>query len=61
MDRTILKMIVAMAFGFGFWYIIFFFLTMLPSPLDWHWVTKSVYLFLSVIAAEGIFKGLNGQ
>jgi hypothetical protein len=32
----------------------FFFITKEPNLLDWHWLTKIVYLFFSFSSAEGI-------
>jgi hypothetical protein len=45
-------------FAFGFWYLMFFFLTKEPNLIEWHWLTKIVYLFFSFASAEGVVKGI---
>ncbi len=41
-------------FGFGFWYLIFWFVSNEPNMFVWHWVTKIVYLFFGFSSTTGI-------
>lgn len=44
--------------GFGFWYLIFWFISNEPNLFAWHWVTKVCYLLFSFSATTGIINGL---
>jgi len=57
--KSILLLIISVLFGFGIWYVIFWFVSNESNLFMWHWVTKIVYLILSFAASEGIFKGVN--
>lgn len=57
--KSILLLIISVLFGFGIWYVIFWFVSNESNLFMWHWVTKIVYLILSFTASEGIFKGVN--
>jgi hypothetical protein len=58
MFRNILIVILCLVFGFGFWYLIFWFLTSDPKMISWHWATKIVYLFLSFASTQGSIDAL---
>ena len=51
-------MIFSFVFGFGFWYLIFWFLTNEPNLFMWHWLTKTLYLVFSFSSLGGIIKGI---
>ena len=59
MIKFVLIMILSIVFGFGFWYLIFWFITTDPNLFLWHWVTKTIYLIFSMAASQGIFQGLS--
>jgi len=52
--KIFLILLASIMFGFGFWYLMFVFITKEPNLLEWHWLTKIVYLFFSFSSAEGI-------
>ena len=56
--KTILLFLVGIIIGFGFWYIIFWFITTEPNLLLWHWATKIVYLFFAFASMSGILDAL---
>jgi hypothetical protein len=56
--KTILLFAFGLLFGFGFWYLIFWFITVEPNLFVWHWVTKIVYLFFSFASTSGVINGL---
>ncbi len=58
MIKFVLVMILSIIFGFGFWYLIFWFITTSPNLFLWHWVTKIIYLIFSMAASQGIFQAL---
>jgi hypothetical protein len=55
--KIFLILLASIMFGFGFWYLMFVFITLEPNLLKWHLLTKIVYLFFSFASAEGIAKG----
>jgi hypothetical protein len=56
--KTIFLFLLGFLFGFGFWYLIFWFVSNEPNMFTWHWVTKIAYLLLSFSATTGIINGL---
>lgn len=58
MIKLIIVMILSVIFGFGFWYLIFWFITSTSNLFIWHWVTKIIYIILSLGASQGIFQGV---
>ncbi len=56
--KTILLFLVGFIFGFGFWYLIFWFVTTEPNLFVWHWVTKVMYLFFAFASATGSVNAL---
>jgi hypothetical protein len=62
MIKLILIIVTSIIFGFGFWYLIFWFITTEHNLFLWHWATKMVYLLLSLAATQGsIEKILNND
>ena len=51
-------MIFSFVFGFGFWYLIFWFLTNEPNLFMWHWLTKTLYLVFSFSSLGAIIEGI---
>lgn len=47
-DKT-LKIILATILAFGFWYLIFWFVTAESNPLLWSGLSKTVYLFFGLM------------
>jgi hypothetical protein len=58
MGKALIIILLSFLFGFGFWYIIFWFVSNQPNLFLWHWVTKLFYLFLSYAATQGIAEGI---
>lgn len=58
MINKIFTILTALLIGFGFWYLIFWFLTTEPNLFLWHMVTKIVYLFISIAAAQSIINNI---
>ena len=56
MIKILLILLLSFIFGFGFWYLIFWFITSEHNLFLWHWATKLIYLILSITATEGIIK-----
>lgn len=56
--KVIFLALVGIVFGFGFWYLIFWFITTEPNLFLWHWVTKTVYLLFAFAATSGITDAL---
>jgi multisubunit Na+/H+ antiporter MnhE subunit len=56
--KIILLFFLGFIFGFGFWYMIFWFVSNEPNLFMWHWVTKIVYLVFSFSSTSGIINGL---
>ena len=56
--KIIFLFLIGFIFGFGFWYLIFWFVGGQPNLFEWHWVTKTLYLVLSFGATSGILNGL---
>lgn len=56
--KTIFILLLSIFFGMGLWYLIFIFITANVNVMEWHWITRAVYLFLGMAATHGIFKGL---
>ena len=61
MINFILKILLGFIVGFGIWYLIFFFLTVEPNPLNWHWATKIIYLVLALSSVQGSVNGLTDE
>jgi hypothetical protein len=58
MIKSIIFSIFSFIVGFGFWYLIFWFLTTEPNLFMWHMVTKIVYLIFSIAATQGIIDSI---
>jgi hypothetical protein len=58
MLKVILSALTAILFGFGFWYLIFWFVTTESNLFLWHWGTKTVYLLFAFGSASGICEAL---
>lgn len=58
MIKLLFILILSFIFGFGFWYLIFWFITTEPNLFLWHWVTKILYLILSMTSTNGIYEGM---
>ncbi len=56
--KVIFLFLLGFIFGFGFWYLIFWFVTTEPNLFVWHWVTKIVYLFFAFASTSGVINGL---
>lgn len=56
--KIFLILLASIMFAFGFWYLMFFFISKEPNLIEWHWLTKIVYLFFSFASAEGVVKGI---
>jgi predicted ABC-type exoprotein transport system permease subunit len=58
MFRNILIVILCLVFGFGFWYLIFWFVTTERNLFLWHWGTKTVYLLFAFASTQGSMDAL---
>lgn len=56
--KVIFLFLIGFIFGFGFWYLIFWFVSNQPNLFEWHWITKIIYLVLSFGATSGILNAL---
>jgi len=56
--KVIFLFILGFIFGFGFWYLIFWFLTNQPSLFEWHWFTKILYLMFAFSSTTGTINAL---
>lgn len=56
--KVISTFVIGFIFGFGFWYLIFWFITAESNLFIWHVATKVVYLIFSFTATSGIIAGL---
>ena len=56
--KIILLFLIGFIFGFGFWYLIFWFVSGQPNLFEWHWVTKIIYLGFSFSSTTGILNAL---
>ncbi len=56
--KVISLFLLGILFGFGFWYLIFWFVSNQPNMFEWHWVTKIVYLVFSFSSTSGIINTL---
>lgn len=56
--KVIFLFLLGFIFGFGFWYLIFWFVSNESNLFEWHWVTKIAYLLLSFSATAGIIEAL---
>lgn len=56
--KVISLFLLGFIFGFGLWYLIFWFVTNQPNLFEWHWVTKVIYLVFSFSATTGILNEL---
>ena len=59
--KIFLILLASIMFAFGFWYLMFWFITKESNMLEWHWVTKIIYLFFSFASTEGVMKGLKNN
>jgi multisubunit Na+/H+ antiporter MnhE subunit len=51
-------LILGFVFGFGIWYLIFWFITNDPNLFAWHWAVKIIYLFISFSSTSASIKAL---
>ena len=58
MLKTIFAILISFIFGFGFWYMIFWFLTNEPNLFLWPLATKIFYIVVSFLAFGGILTTL---
>ena len=56
--KVIALFLIGFIFGFGFWYLIFWFVTTEPNLFVWHWATKMIYLFFAFATTTGAINGL---
>ncbi len=56
--KVLFLFLLGFVFGFGFWYLIFWFVSNEPNMFVWHWVTKIVYLFFGFSSTTGIINAL---
>jgi multisubunit Na+/H+ antiporter MnhE subunit len=56
--KTLFLFLIGFIFGFGFWYLIFWFVSNEPNMFQWHWITKIAYLLFSFSATTGIINAL---
>jgi len=56
--KVIFLFLLGFLFAFGFWYLIFWFVSNEPNMFQWHWVTKIAYLLLSFSASSGTINAL---
>lgn len=56
--KFVLVLLLGLSFGFGLWYLIFWFITNEPNLFTWHWITKIVYLFFGFLSAGGIIESI---
>jgi hypothetical protein len=54
--KAILLLVLSLIFGFGFWYLIFWFLTSEMNLFIWPWWVKGLYLIFSFAATGGTFE-----
>jgi multisubunit Na+/H+ antiporter MnhE subunit len=59
--KIILSLLLGLIFGCGFWYLIFWFVSNQPNMFEWHWITKIVYLLLSLSTLNGIFDMIKSE
>lgn len=59
--KIFLILLAAIMFAFGFWYLMFWFISQEANMLRWHWVTKMIYLFFSFASTEGVMKALKND
>lgn len=50
--KKILIIVSTLTMGFGFWYMVIWFLSVNSNPFEWSISTKLIYLFLSYITTE---------
>jgi hypothetical protein len=51
--KTIVGIVTSFFFGFGLWFLVFWFITMEPNLFIWGMWTKVTYLILSFLASAG--------
>lgn len=56
--KVILLFTLGFVFGFGFWYLIFWFISSEPNLFMWHWMTKIFYLVLSFASTSATIEEL---
>ena len=56
--RSIFIILFSALFGFGVWYLVLWFLTNQPDPLQWSILTKIIYLFLGWAAMIGVAQAI---
>ncbi len=54
MIKIFIILMFSFLFGFGFWYLIFWFITAQYNLFLWHWATKIIYVLLSITSTSGI-------
>ena len=53
--KMLLTVVLSFIFGFGFWYLIFWFITAEVNLFLWSGWTKAAYLLMSFAAVSGTF------
>ena len=56
--KILLSFFIGVVVGFGFWYLIFWFITNESNLFLWHWLTKTIYLVFSFSSLSGIISAL---
>lgn len=56
--KVIFLFLLGFIFGFGFWYLIFWFVSNQPNLFEWHWVTKILYLMFAFSSTTGTLNAL---
>jgi hypothetical protein len=56
--KVLFLFLIGFLFGFGFWYLIFWFVSNEPNMFEWHWATKIVYLIFSFASTSGTIEAL---
>jgi len=61
MFKLLLFVCLSFIFGFGIWYLIFWFFTNEPNLFVWHWVTKTLFLMFSFSSTTGIMNSIEKE
>lgn len=56
--KALLIFLLGFMIGFGFWYLVIWFLTTESNLFTWHWGVKIIYIFLSFSATSASIKSL---
>lgn len=59
--KIFLILLAAIMFAFGFWYLMFWFITAESNMLKWHMLAKVVYLVLSFASTNGVIDGIEND